>query len=139
MLVRSKLVLSVPVIAVALVLVAPKSALSDDQAKSYPEQGKIVGTGTTGHTKGQGTAYSHTYKVETDKAILEVDCGKTPFIGSGIGKECGGDKKLQMGDEVRFRIEKSSIFIPITEGDLHHEQKLRIMAQEAKPDSAVAK
>jgi hypothetical protein len=118
------------------------------EAKTYPESGKIIGIGQNEHTKnhpntgkngtmGGGTysVYSHTYKIETDTRIYEMDCGKTPtFIGS-TGKECGGDKPLQIGDVIQFRVEKGSAHIALSDGA---EQKLRILNEEAKPDAKPA-
>ena len=123
------------------VLFAACLALAQGSQKSYSEQGKVTGTGTVGHTHGHGTAYSHTYKVETNTAILVLDCGKLPFIGGGTGTECGGNKKIQMGDVIQFRIEKEFAYIPLTEAnkDSMREERLRILSRELKPDSVTDK
>lgn len=74
---------------------------------------------------------SHLYRIETATRIFVLDCG-TRFGFSG--GECGGQKKIQIGDTVHFRAEKNSVYIPIQAGDGHtSEQKLRIVAQELKP------
>jgi hypothetical protein len=51
------------------------------------------------------------------------------------GKGCGGDKELQIGDVIKFRTEKDSLYIPLPDGS---EQKLRILNQELKPDAKPA-
>lgn len=118
------------------------------EAKTYPESGKVIGIGQNEHTKthpntgknqnmggGSYSVYSHTYKIETYSRIYEMDCGKTPtFLGS-TGKECGGDRPLQIGDVIHFRVEKGSVHIPLSDGS---EQKLRILNEEAKPDAKPA-
>ncbi len=66
---------------------------------------------------GSYSVYSHTYKIETDTRIYEMDCGKTPmFLGS-------------------TRVEKGSAHIQLSDGS---EQKLRILNEEAKPDAKSA-
>src|ERR1700686_1171686 len=90
-------------------LIVLSGAAAAKQTKTYPESGKVIGIGQNEHTKshprtgnnmGGGTysVYSHTYKIETDTKIYEVDCGKTPMFLGGTGHECGGDKPLQIGD-----------------------------------------
>lgn len=123
-------------------LFGPRCGFSQEQASKYREHGKIVATGTTGHTEAEVTVYSHTYKVETDKAILELDCGKTPTFGliknGKVGPECGGDKKLQIGDEIEFWIDKDAVYVSVTKGKNKREEKLRIMSRELKrePDKS---
>jgi len=128
-----------------LVLFISQLAFAGRGPKTYPESGKVVASGLNEHTKsrhawsgpngdshGGGTysAYSHTYKIETDTKIFEIDCGKTAMFHSN-GPECGGDTKLQIGDVIHFRIEKDTFFIPLANGS---EQKLRILNQELKPE-----
>ena len=127
-------------------LVVLSAAAAAKEAKTYPESGKVIGIGQNEHTKthpktgnntggGSYSVYSHTYKIETDAKIYELDCGKTPmFIGS-TGQECGGDKPLQIGDVIHFRVEKGTAHIPLSNGS---EQKLRILNEEAKPETKPA-
>lgn len=116
------------------------------EAKTYPESGKVIGIGQNEHTKthpqtgnntggGSYSVYSHTYKIETDTRIYEMDCGKTPMFFGSTGKECGGNKALQIGDVIHFRVEKGSAYISLSDGS---EQKLRILNEEAKPDAKPA-
>lgn len=126
-----------------LLLALSLSANAKHEPKTYSENGKVVATGLNEHTKsrhqwsdangsshGGGTysAYSHTYRVETDTRIYELDCGKTAMFHS-TGKACGGDKGLHIGDEIHFRTENDSFYIPLPDGS---EQKLRILNQEMK-------
>lgn len=117
-------------------------AVAEKEPKTYPESGKVIGIGQNEHTKnhpktgngmggGSYSVYSHTYKIETDTKIYELDCGKTPMFGV-TGKECGGDKPMQIGDVINFRVEKGSALIPLSNGS---EQKLRILNEEAKPEA----
>ena len=127
-------------------LVALSGAAAANETKTYPESGKVIGIGQNEHTKthpttgnnmggGSYSVYSHTYKIETDTKIYEMDCGKTPMFLGSTGKECGGDKPLQIGDVIHFRVEKGSARIPLPDGS---EQKLRILNEEAKPETKPA-
>jgi len=119
---------------------APFVANAQKPAKSYPEEGKVIGRGTTEHTFGGANFYTQTYKVQTDKAVYQLDCGKKPVFGK-TGGECGGEKKIEIGDVIHFRIEKNSAYIPVKdplfEGMV--EEKLRIMSQEVRPDPTTEK
>ena len=122
------------------------AAAASKEPKAYPELGKVIGIGQNEHTKthprtgnntggGSYSVYSHTYKIETDTKIYEMDCGKTPMFFGSTGQECGGDKPMQIGDVIHFRIEKGSARIPLSNGS---EQKLRILNEEAKPEAKPA-
>ena len=123
------------------VMIPVRTLLPKDQPKTYPEEGKIVGSGTTARAVAAGnttrTVFTHTYKVATDTKIFELDCNKVPFITS-TGGECGGDKKLAIGDSIHFRIQKSWAYIPITDSGQPAEQKLRILSEELNPDAKAA-
>jgi hypothetical protein len=118
-----------------LTVVVLSAAAAAKEPKAYPESGKVIGIGQKEHTTGNsGRAYSHTYKIETGTKIYELDCGKTPLF-FGTGEECGGDKPLQIGDVIHFRVEKGSARIPLSDGS---EEKLRILNEEAKPETKSA-
>ncbi len=105
------------------------SVFGEKATKTYPEEGKVVGTGMA--ERGQEVK-SHLYKVETATRIFVLDCG-TRFGFSG--DECGGQRKIQIGDTVHFRVDKNWVYIPITAAEQHTgEQKLRIVSQELKQD-----
>jgi hypothetical protein len=109
-------------------LVFSGAAFAKKQPRTYPEQGKVIGTGTSGRNitagsmnSGTGsvssrTVYSRVYKVESDTKIFELDCGKLPVFSS-TGGECGGDKKIQIGDVIHFRVEKGWAYIQAPESD----------------------
>lgn len=114
-------------------------AFAKDEPKTYPEAGKVIGKGT----RGVSPSFTRTYKVETDTKIYQLDCGKNPFLPGFIpgttstGGECGGDKKLQIGDVIHFRTKKEWAFMLVTiksDGPNPEEQKLRIISEELKPD-----
>jgi hypothetical protein len=126
-------------------------AFAEKHPREYPEQGKIVGVGTNGRTVPAGntsrTVFTHVYKVETDTKMFQLDCGKTPLFFS-TGGECGGDKKLQIGDVLHFRVKNQWAYIPImqTETDsttgvkqtVPGEEKLRILSEDLKTDAKPA-
>ena len=80
---------------------------------------------------------TRTYKISTDSKIYELDCGKHPMFSRTPG-ECGGDKKLQIGDSIHFRMEKNWAYLPVaTTVESSGEQRLRILREEAKPQPKV--
>jgi|HubBroStandDraft_4_1064222.scaffolds.fasta_scaffold245839_1 hypothetical protein len=129
-------------VAVALaLLVLPETVIAEHQPKTYPEVGKIIAGGLTQHTVNGPpmgsmgntvqTKYSHTYKVDTERRIYELDCGKVSAWRS-TGKGCGGKTPLEIGDPIQFRREKESVYILLPDGS---EQKLRILSEELKQES----
>jgi hypothetical protein len=124
-----------------LLATLPVTALAKDKEKSYPETGKVIGKGQNSHTHqnsgghGDFTKYTNTYKIETSTEVLELDCGKEAIFHRE-GKECGGDHPLTIGGDVQFRVEKHHVFIPLSNGS---EQKLEILSEEAKPETAAQK
>ena len=110
------------------------AVFAEKDAKSYPEEGKIVATGLTEWVINRQHQYAHTYTVVTDAKSYLLECGHKPLFGS-MGEECGGSKKLQVGDVIHFRIEKDRAYIPITKSDKSvAEEKLRILNTALKPD-----
>jgi hypothetical protein len=133
------------------------TAFAKKPPKTYPEEGKVVGSGTGQHTSGGGlimgtpssvnvrTIYTRTYKIETATKVYELDCGKPPAMFSSNPGECGGEKKIQIGDVIHFRTEKGWAYLPLSETthDSYSnaeqtssgEQKLRILSENLKPDA----
>ncbi len=144
---RKRRILSLNLLALLIFALAVLAgAAAEKEPKTYPESGKVIGIGQNEHTKnhpktgnntggGSYSVYSHTYKIETDTKIYELDCGKTPMFLGSTGQECGGDKPLQIGDVIHFRVEKGTAHIPLSNGS---EQKLRILNEEAKPETKPA-
>src|SRR5215472_2647278 len=138
------------------------TAAAKKEPKSYPEEGKIIGIGTTEHTHvngsifgapgtattgnvGSRSKYTYTYKIQTGAKILQLDCGQEAVFHS-TGKECGGEKPLKVGDVIHFRIEKESVYILVSgkvsvddydasrgTREAQVEQKLRIMSEDDAP------
>jgi hypothetical protein len=101
--------------------------------KTYPEEGKVVGIGSAEH---YNRTHSHLYKVETATTLFLLDCGTRLGFSGG---ECGGEKKLQIGDVIHFRVEKEWAYIAVTQTSTNEngtekkqagEQKLRIVREE---------
>lgn len=118
--------LSVLAIFIVVSSVLTGTVLAKNVPKNYPEEGKVTGIGTDEHAN---RVHSHVYKLETANEVLVLDCG-TRFGFSG--GECGGDKKIQIGDVIHFRREKNSAYIPISYSGGQTEQKLRIVSEEMK-------
>ena len=141
---RSIQILSVLVLITLALPVLSGTAFAKHEPKTYPESGKVIGGGVNQHTVNGPpmgsmggtvqTKYSHTYKIETETRIYDLDCGKVPTWGS-TGKGCGGKKPLELGDVIQFRTEKDSVYISLPDGS---EQKLRILNQELKPEAKPA-
>jgi hypothetical protein len=114
--------------------VTPATAFAKKQPKTYPEEAKVIGIGTSQLVR-------YTYRVETDTKIYELECDKLPRPGltSYTPRECGGAKKIQIGDVIHFRNEKAWAYIPVTEADGHTgEQRLRILREDLKPAAKAA-
>ena len=130
-----------PAIFFLLTLFLPITTFASKQPKTYPEEGKIVAVGLNTYSVGASKLYTHTYTVLTGTKRYILDCDKKPFLGK-TGAECGGDKKLQIGDVIHFRVEKSSAYIPIAETlspiepPKQSEQKLKILSEELRPEAA---
>ena len=78
--------------------------------------------------------YAHTYTVVTKEKSYLLECSHKPVFGS-MGEECGGSKKLQIGDVIHFRIDKNQAYIPITKVDNSTgEEKLHILSTALKPE-----
>ena len=112
----------------------PTFASAKDSDKTYPISGKVVGTGQDaalvhGANKTERTVHYHTYKVETESRIYELEFEKGAIFSS-TGKDLGGDQPLDIGSEVHIRIEKGKAYLQLPEGK---EAKLRILSEDAKP------
>ena len=84
--------------------------------KEHPEQGTVTAVGTSQDTTGVGsTVITHvrrTYTVKTDARVLVLEC---PYDMEALHifapSECGGKKKIAIGDAIRFRLEKNHAFV----------------------------
>ena len=133
---------NVLVIFIFAVVVLQGIAVAKHQQKTYPESGKVIAGGLNqltvdGPPMGSAggsvqTKYTHTYKVQTDTRVYELDCGKLPMFWGSTGRGCGGPKPLEIGDVIHFRTDKRSAYIPLPNGS---EQKLRILNEELRPEA----
>lgn len=122
------------VVVLALVMLSLTAFASKDP-KPYPEAGKIVATGVTEWVINRQHQFAHTYTVVTDSRSYVLECSHKPIFGT-MGEECGGSKKLQIGDIIHFRIDKNEAYIPITKtDDSVGEEKLHILSTALKPDA----
>ena len=120
------------VLTLALVVLS-QAGFAKNEPKTYPETGKVIGLGTAENPARNGAVFTRTYKIETAMKIYELDCGKSPIFAH-VGGECGGEKKLHLGDAIHFRTQKEWVYIPITEkGTDTVEQRLRIISEDLKP------
>jgi hypothetical protein len=114
-------------------LVGP--AFAKKEPKTYPEQGKIVGVGTKTYVGAAPTLLYPSYRVETDTKVFELLCGNR--------KGCGGDKKLDIGDALHFRLDQyhgaRCAYIVAPEGhDASREERLLILSEDLKSEAKPA-
>ncbi len=119
-------------IALLCSLAFPGVAFAGD--KAYPLQGKVTGLGMTQQMIGGGaTASYRTYTVKSATGVYVLVC---PYRMNGIHihspRECGGHKKLQIGDTIQFRLEKSYAYIPTDKGK---EERLVVFSEDANKTS----
>jgi hypothetical protein len=107
--------------------------------KDYPIQGSVTALGTSQETSGGGstavgggttsvvTHVHRTYTVKTPTRVFVLVC---PYWMDGFHihspSECGGKKKIEIGDVIRFRVEKNRAHVLTAEGK---EQKLGVASE----------
>jgi hypothetical protein len=107
--------------------------------KDYPIQGTVIALGTgqettggasTAVTGGSNSVVTHvhrTYTVKTSTRIFVLEC---PHWMDGFHihapSECGGKKKIEIGDTIRFRVEKNRAHVLTAEGK---EEKLGVVSE----------
>jgi hypothetical protein len=107
--------------------------------KDYPIQGSVTALGTSQETPGGGstavgggttsvvTHVHRTYTVKTPTRVFVLVC---PYWMDGFHihspSECGGKKKIEIGDVIRFRVEKNRAHVLTAEGK---EQKLGVASE----------
>ena len=105
------------------------------RGKEYPIQGTVIALGTSQETTGGGSTsvitHAHrTYTVKTPTRVFVLEC---PYWMDGFhihsSSECGGKKKIEIGDAIRFRVEKNRAHVLTTEGK---DEKLGVVSEAMK-------
>jgi hypothetical protein len=100
--------------------------------KEYPIQGTVIALGTNQEITGGGSTsvlphLHRTYTVKTPTRVFVLEC---PYWMDGFHihspSECGGKKKIEIGDAIRFRVEKNRAHVLTAEGK---EQKLGVVSE----------
>jgi len=100
--------------------------------KTYPIEGTVRELGTTTETTGGGntTIFTHvhrTYTVKTPDRVFVLEC---PYDMEAIPlvapRECGGKKKIAIGDVIHFRVEKDHAYVVTAPGE---DQRLRVVSE----------
>ena len=105
------------------------------RSKEYPMQGTVTALGTSQETSGStlvSTNLRRTYTVKTPTRVFVLEC---PYMMNGFHihspSECGGKKKIEIGDAIRFRVEKNRAHVLTPEGK---EQKLGVVSEAINED-----
>jgi hypothetical protein len=101
--------------------------------KEHPMEGVVTALGTSQDTTGGGdkmpvfTNVHRTYTVKTDTRVFVLEC---PFDMEGLPvierKECGGKKKIAIGDAIHFRVKKNDAYVLTAPGK---DQRLRVVSE----------
>jgi hypothetical protein len=107
-------------------LALPTIAFASD--KPHPIEGTVTTLGTNPEITALNVTRLHrTYTVKTPTRIFVLQC---PYWMDGLHihspSECGGKKKFDIGDAIRFRVEKSYAYV-LT--DKAKEQKLSVLSE----------
>ena len=103
--------------------------------KEYPTQGTVIALGTNQEITGGGSTsvlphLHRTYTVKTPTRVFVLEC---PYWMDGFHihspSECGGKKKIEIGDAIRFRVEKNRAHELTAEGK---EEKLGVVSEGMK-------
>ena len=108
--------------------------------KEYPLQGEVVALGTSqemagipsppvvngtgGGSGGLITTVHRTYTVKSSTRVYVLECPNSGLIYAL--RECGGKKKIAIGDVLHFRVEKNFACIQMDKGK---EQHLRVLSE----------
>ncbi|MGA2654137.1 MAG: hypothetical protein ABSF28_26750, partial [Terracidiphilus sp.] len=92
----------------------------DKQAPDYPLSGKVLSTSAKG---------AHSYQVETDTRIYLLLCDKVKGLHFSMPECKAGDKPIETGDTIHFRVDDDSAYLAAAKGA---EDGLRILTMELK-------
>lgn len=102
--------------------------------KQYPVEGTVTTLGTHQEIGGGMTSNHRTYTVKTPTRVFVLECR---YAMDGIHihspSECGGKKKIEIGDTVSFRVNKNYAYLRTADGK---EQKLAVLSEGTTEDSA---
>ena len=100
--------------------------------KEHPLQGTVTAVGTSQDTTGGGSTpvFTHvhrTYTVRTDTRVFVLEC---PYDMDALHilapSECGGKKKIAIGDAIHFRLKKDHAYVLTSQGK---DEKLRVVSE----------
>jgi hypothetical protein len=121
------------VLCIALLCCLAYSIAAFAGERDYPLQGSVVALGTTQEMIGGGgpgpvsTMLHRTYTVKSSTKVYVLEC---PNWMNGFHihspSECGGSKKIEIGDVIHFRVAKTYAYIPADKGK---EEKLHILSE----------
>lgn len=121
---------------IALLCCAVLTSIAFAGTKEYPIEGTVTALGTNQVLMGGGSTpvstLHRTYTVRTPTEVLLLEC---PYWMNGFHvhspSECGGKKKIEIGNTVHFRVEKDRAYM---QTDMGKEQKLKILSQSMKDE-----
>lgn len=121
---------------IALLCCAVLTSIAFAGTKEYPIEGTVTALGTNQELMGGGSTpvstLHRTYTVRTPTEVLLLEC---PYWMNGFHvhspSECGGKKKIEIGNTVHFRVEKDRAYM---QTDMGKEQKLKILSQSMKDE-----
>jgi hypothetical protein len=100
--------------------------------KEHPLQGTVTAVGTSQDTTGGGSTpvFTHvhrTYTVRTDTRVFVLEC---PYDMDALHifapSECGGKKKIAIGDAIHFRLKKDHAYVLTSQGK---DERLRVVSE----------
>jgi hypothetical protein len=100
--------------------------------KEHPLQGTVTALGTSQDTTGGGSTsvFTHvhrTYTVRTDTRVFVLEC---PYDMDALHifapSECGGKKKIAIGDAIHFRLKKDHAYVLTSQGK---DERLRVVSE----------
>jgi len=107
-------------------------AIGSATPKQYPIEGTVTALGTQRETNGEIYNTHRTYTVKTPTRVFVLEC---PYDMTGIHisgpSECGGKKKIAIGDTIRLRVNEDYAYLPTDNGK---EQKLSILSESINED-----
>lgn len=127
---------------IALLCCAALTSVAFAGPKEYPIEGTVTALGTNQELMGGGstsvsTILHRTYTVRTPTKVFVLECpywmnSRNLVLRIHAPKqsnECGGTKRLEVGNTIHFRVEKDRAYLLTDTGK---EQKLKILSESMK-------